>query len=107
MAGNRENLEALRSNGYQKAQEQLPIAEARKQLISLVQAHQTLVLVGETGSGKSTQLPQFLHRAGLAEVRTLQPGHACVCMWDAAHQSGPLPYQHEFIMFARMSCQVN
>ncbi|KAK9904219.1 hypothetical protein WJX75_007114 [Coccomyxa subellipsoidea] len=58
-------------NGLQKAQERLPIAEARKQLMSLVKAHQTLVLVGETGSGKSTQLPQFLHRAGLAEGRSI------------------------------------
>ncbi len=78
MAENRDNLEASHSNGCQKAQEQLPIAEARKQLISLVQAHQTLVLVGETGSGKSTQLPQFLHRAGLAEVRT--SAWACLCI---------------------------
>ena len=59
-------------HGIQKAQERLPIAEARKQLIDLVKAHQTLVLVGETGSGKSTQLPQFLHRAGLAEVGRAQ-----------------------------------
>ncbi len=59
-------------HGIQEAQERLPIAEARKQLIDLVKAHQTLVLVGETGSGKSTQLPQFLHRAGLAEVGRAQ-----------------------------------
>lgn len=62
-------------NGLQKAQERLPIAEARKQLMSLVKAHQTLVLVGETGSGKSTQLPQFLRRAGLAEVRCAGPSN--------------------------------
>ncbi|BDA45577.1 ATP-dependent RNA helicase DHX8 [Coccomyxa sp. Obi] len=55
----------------QKLQEQLPIANARKQLISLVKAHQTLVLVGETGSGKSTQLPQFLYKAGLAEGKSI------------------------------------
>lgn len=61
------------TNGHdlQKLQERLPIANARKQLISLVKAHQTLVLVGETGSGKSTQLPQYLHKAGLAEVRSV------------------------------------
>jgi HrpA-like RNA helicase len=64
-------------NGLQKAQERLPIAEARKQLMSLVKAHQTLVLVGETGSGKSTQLPQFLHRAGLAEVGSADGHPSC------------------------------
>ncbi|CAL8470833.1 g10375 [Coccomyxa elongata] len=55
----------------QELQEQLPIANARKQLISLVKAHQTLVLVGETGSGKSTQLPQYLYKAGLAEGKSI------------------------------------
>ena len=28
-----------------------------------VQKHQSVVLVGETGSGKTTQIPQFLHEA--------------------------------------------
>ena len=79
-----QNTAAQGINGHdlQKLQEQLPIASARKQLISLVKAHRTLVLVGETGSGKSTQLPQYLYKAGLAEVRsvnTCQATHAWLC----------------------------
>ena len=32
-----------------------------------VQARQTLILVGETGSGKTTQLPQFVLDTGIAK----------------------------------------
>ena len=36
--------------------------------MALVRECQTLVLVGETGSGKTTQLPQFILQDGLAQV---------------------------------------
>ncbi|GIM06180.1 hypothetical protein Vretimale_10573 [Volvox reticuliferus] len=39
---------------------QLPAWAARDKLLQLLQEHRTLVLVGETGSGKTTQIPQFL-----------------------------------------------
>ena len=45
----------------------LPVAKARDQLIYLLEKHQVVVVVGETGSGKSTQIPQYLMEAGYAE----------------------------------------
>jgi len=42
----------------------LPAWEARKDFLKLVKRNQAVVLVGETGSGKTTQLPQFLLEAG-------------------------------------------
>ena len=36
----------------------------RKNILYLVEQHATTVIVGETGSGKTTQIPQFLHEAG-------------------------------------------
>ncbi|KXS11356.1 P-loop containing nucleoside triphosphate hydrolase protein [Gonapodya prolifera JEL478] len=40
---------------------QLPIWSAKNALISAVESNDAVILIGETGSGKTTQLPQFLH----------------------------------------------
>uniref|UniRef100_A0A1J3FDM9 RNA helicase n=1 Tax=Noccaea caerulescens TaxID=107243 RepID=A0A1J3FDM9_NOCCA len=42
----------------------LPIASVEKRLIEEVHKNDVLIIVGETGSGKTTQLPQFLYSAG-------------------------------------------
>ena len=46
---------------------QLPIYSHRKELVAAVQASQCVVVTGETGCGKTTQLPQYLHQAGLTK----------------------------------------
>jgi hypothetical protein len=42
----------------------LPIDDVRRQLLWLVERHATVVLVGETGCGKTTRVPRMLHEAG-------------------------------------------
>ncbi|PRP85251.1 putative ATP-dependent RNA helicase DHX35 isoform 1 [Planoprotostelium fungivorum] len=42
----------------------LPVYKARRQFLYLVEKYQVVVVVGETGSGKTTQLPQYLVEAG-------------------------------------------
>lgn len=44
--------------------ESLPVFAFREQLINAVKEHQILIVVGETGSGKTTQLTQYLAEAG-------------------------------------------
>ncbi|CAI5493465.1 unnamed protein product [Closterium sp. Naga37s-1] len=44
---------------------ELPISAVQQQLVEEVRAAHTLVVVGETGSGKTTQLPQFILSSGL------------------------------------------
>ncbi|CAG8463709.1 8740_t:CDS:10 [Cetraspora pellucida] len=39
-------------------------AERKEDLLKAINEYQTLVIVGETGSGKTTQLPQYLFEAG-------------------------------------------
>ncbi|OXB73721.1 UNVERIFIED_CONTAM: hypothetical protein H355_014956 [Colinus virginianus] len=43
----------------------LPAWNARKNFIKLIKRNQTVILVGETGSGKTTQMTQFILDAGL------------------------------------------
>ncbi|KAI3987756.1 hypothetical protein MKX01_028490 [Papaver californicum] len=54
----------------QKLQEDrktLPIYPYREELLKAIEEHQVLVIVGETGSGKTTQIPQYLHEAGFTK----------------------------------------
>ncbi|CAM9653872.1 unnamed protein product [Scytosiphon promiscuus] len=52
---------------HQEQRRGLPIFAHRASVVRAVQEHQTVVVVGETGSGKSTQIPQFLYEAGITE----------------------------------------
>lgn len=42
----------------------LPIAERRAEIMALIEKHQVLILAGETGSGKTTQLPKMCLELG-------------------------------------------
>ncbi|CAH0521625.1 unnamed protein product [Peronospora belbahrii] len=42
----------------------LPAVAHREELLSALESHQVVICVGETGSGKSTQIPQFLDACG-------------------------------------------
>jgi ATP-dependent RNA helicase DHX8/PRP22 len=44
--------------------ESLPVYKFRKQLLEAVASHQILIVVGDTGSGKTTQMTQYLAEAG-------------------------------------------
>ena len=49
-----------------RADPDLPIFAARDEIVRAIATKATTLIVGETGSGKSTQVPQFLLKAGLA-----------------------------------------
>lgn len=58
--GKRTNL------SIKEQRESLPVYAFRSQLIKAVHENQILIVVGETGSGKTTQLTQYLAEAGFA-----------------------------------------
>ena len=43
---------------------QLPITEHRREIIDAIRGHQVIIVAGETGSGKTTQLPRLCLDAG-------------------------------------------
>nr|XP_026691480.1 probable ATP-dependent RNA helicase DHX35 [Ciona intestinalis] len=45
----------------------LPIFQYRNHILYLLEKHNVLIIVGETGSGKSTQVPQYLVESGWTE----------------------------------------
>ncbi|CAI0390750.1 unnamed protein product [Linum tenue] len=53
-----------RREEIRQQRESLPIASVKERLIEEVKKHDVLIIVGETGSGKTTQIPQFLFSAG-------------------------------------------
>ncbi|KAK5580489.1 hypothetical protein RB653_000508 [Dictyostelium firmibasis] len=52
----------------QEVRKSLPVYPYREELIEAVREYQVLIIVGETGSGKTTQIPQYLHEAGFSKT---------------------------------------
>lgn len=50
-----------------KKRKELPCWEARSKFLSMLEDNQVVLLVGATGSGKTTQIPQFVLQAGYSE----------------------------------------
>lgn len=46
--------------------ESLPVSQNREEIKTLISTHQVIILTGETGSGKTTQLPKMCLELGLA-----------------------------------------
>ncbi|CAO3665843.1 unnamed protein product [Rhizopus stolonifer] len=53
-----------RTRSMREQREYLPVFAVREDLLRVVRDNQVVVIVGETGSGKTTQLAQYLHEDG-------------------------------------------
>ena len=53
-----------RSKSMREQREFLPVFSVREELLQVVRDNQVVIIVGETGSGKTTQLTQYLHEDG-------------------------------------------
>ena len=58
------NTEFSKSKSLKQQREYLPVYAVRQQLLQLIRDNSVVIVVGETGSGKTTQLTQFLHEDG-------------------------------------------
>lgn len=74
---------SLSSSGYgyasiEKQRQRLPVYKYRTAILYLVETHATTIIVGETGSGKTTQIPQVLF---LYSISTL-PNSNSNSIWE-------------------------
>ena len=60
----------------------LPVWQAKGDFIKMINEHQTTILVGETGSGKTTQIAQFITEAGKS-MDTMAGAPLVHAMWMA------------------------
>ncbi|XP_069063715.1 probable ATP-dependent RNA helicase DHX34 isoform X2 [Pleurodeles waltl] len=65
----------------QKERSNLPIFQYQDKIVEMVRKHQVVVVAGDTGCGKSTQVPQYLLAAGLSHIACTQPRRiACISL---------------------------
>ncbi|KAL7286437.1 hypothetical protein TKK_0019385 [Trichogramma kaykai] len=50
----------------QQQRKDLPVVKLRKQLLEQIRKNDTSIIVGDTGCGKTTQIPQLLYESGMA-----------------------------------------
>jgi len=60
-----ERVQALKSAAVTPEYPDLPVAARRTELLELIAEHQVVVIAGETGSGKTTQIPKLCLELGL------------------------------------------
>ncbi|CAG8609972.1 4806_t:CDS:10, partial [Paraglomus occultum] len=58
----------------QKARMELPICREEQLIMETINENPTVIICGETGSGKTTQVPQFLYEAGYGNPSSDNPG---------------------------------
>ncbi|KAK4046359.1 hypothetical protein OIV83_006140 [Microbotryomycetes sp. JL201] len=56
-----------RAQSIDEVRKSLPVYEWREQFLAAVREYQVVIIEGETGSGKTTQLPQYLHEGGFTK----------------------------------------
>ncbi|KAM0826174.1 hypothetical protein ACQ4PT_069063 [Festuca glaucescens] len=66
----------------------LPISEHEDEIVAAVEANPVIVVIGETGSGKSTQLSQILHRRGYTRRGAIAVTQAAPCRGRIRLQEG-------------------
>ena len=64
-----------RSAEIQNARMELPILAEEQRIMEAIHNNPTVVICGETGSGKTTQVPQFLYEAGFGDKSGPYPGN--------------------------------
>ena len=68
------SVEVARSSEIQETRLGLPIVAEEQKIMEAIYNHPVVVIWGATGSGKTTQVPQFLYEAGFGNPSSPNPG---------------------------------
>lgn len=63
-------IDSEKQSGLLHQRNRLPVTRYQREILYLLEKHSCTVLVGETGCGKTTQVPQMLLEAGWAAGET-------------------------------------
>uniref|UniRef100_M4B262 RNA helicase n=1 Tax=Hyaloperonospora arabidopsidis (strain Emoy2) TaxID=559515 RepID=M4B262_HYAAE len=64
----RKKMEQAKHLSMQEGRKQLPVYPYRESLLEAIRNYPVIIIEGETGSGKTTQIPQYLHEVGYSEL---------------------------------------
>ncbi|XP_035720217.1 probable ATP-dependent RNA helicase DHX34 [Vespa mandarinia] len=64
-----------------ETQANLPVAQYKNEIIETIKQERVVIIAGDTGCGKSTQVPQYLYSAGFNKIVCTQPRRiACISL---------------------------
>ncbi|KAL9084352.1 MAG: hypothetical protein Q9159_005260 [Coniocarpon cinnabarinum] len=68
------HVPVLRSDDVETSRKELPVVAKEQEIMETVFQNDVVILTGATGSGKTTQVPQFLFEAGYGDPKSSTPG---------------------------------
>lgn len=84
--------------------ESLPVSQKREQILAALAEHQVIIIAGETGSGKTTQLPKMCLELGLGQSGTI--AHTQPRRLAARSVANRIAQELEVEMGQEVGCQV-
>jgi ATP-dependent helicase HrpA len=84
--------------------EALPVSQMREQILTALSEHQVIIIAGETGSGKTTQLPKLCLELGLGQAGTI--AHTQPRRLAARSVASRIAQELEVEMGQEVGCQV-
>ncbi|KAL1454020.1 hypothetical protein WDU94_010315, partial [Cyamophila willieti] len=95
------------------SQQSLPVAQYKQEIVDTIKNERIVIIAGDTGCGKSTQIPQYLVQAGYERIACTQPRRiACISLskrvaYETLSQySDTVGYQIRFEKHRRVSTKI-